>query len=652
MNVVIPPKLRNKTTSFGKLVVYISERDNRPKAKDIVTDSPKSARSEARQSVFDRLVEYIDRSDLDVPHIQVLEEFSDGRQRAMVGDVPCETNCFSWETSAAEMNMVASQNRRCVDPVYHFILSWQEHEAPTNQQVFDSAKHCIDALGMQGHQYVTAIHFDTDNVHCHVAVNRVHPETFKAANMWNDADELQKCCRVLERKYGFAQDNGSWEWADNNALVPAPFRFPSAPQGAAKTQIFSDQESLFHYSVRTSRDELDQIIGKNLSNWETVHLQLHMNGLALREEGSGLVVCDALRPDTIAVKASSVHPSLTKARLEQHWGRFEPAPSYTSADPFEPQYGVFETYQPAHQLRDKDARAERREERAAAREALKARYQTYRSGWQKPDLNIPARQQEIALRYRSMKQNVRRRIHDAQLRKLLYRVAEFERMKAMAHLRIQLKDERNKLADTGANRPLSYRVWVELEALNGDQAAVSQLRGWAYREKRKDRAAERHTDGVIRFAAADDTAVLDRRSHATQLRRDGTIEYLRYGRVGVVDHGDQVEIRSDFEDLDQQANYRMAVGLASTKSGEHVEIVGKPEFVDRVLEAGVQFNAQYSSSTFVVTDAEQQARYAYLENFNDQSISMGDAARTQDGQPSADHGYDDDDEPPVLNPGV
>ncbi len=34
--------------------------------------------------------------------------------------------------------------------------------------------------------------------------------------------------------------------------------------------------------------------------------------------------------------------------------------------------------------------------------------------------------------------------------------------------------------------PLSYRQWVEQMAVQGDSAAVSQLRGWNYRDRRND----------------------------------------------------------------------------------------------------------------------------------------------------------------------
>lgn len=613
MNAVIPDKLRNGSTSFTKLVVYISVRDNKPSGSDLVTDTPSTAPSQSKQAIFDRLVDYIDRTTDGGSDIQAVEEFPDGRQRGVVGDVPLETNCFSWATSAAEMNMVASQNPRCVDPVYHFILSWREHEAPTNAQVFESAQHCISALGMEGHQYVTAIHHDTDNLHCHVAVNRVHPDTLKAANIWNDAEKLQKSCRVLERRYGFEQDNGSWVWNDRDQLVPAGFRFPSAPQGAAKTEIYSDTESLFHYTVRTVRNEIDDVFVDDSADWKSIHLLLNKNGLALREQGKGLVIYDKSQPEGIAVKASSVHPSLTKARLEPVYGMFAPPPSFEFSDPFSAQYGVFNTYQPALHLRDKGARTERREERAAEREALKARYQEYKRSWIKPDLNVQAREQEIAIRFQSMKQNARRSFNDPLLRKLMYRVAEFQRMKAMAELRLQLRGERQTLADNGALRPLAYRVWVEQQALAGDVAAVSQLRGFAYREKRKVKLAEKHAEGVIVFAPGDDTAVLDKRSHSTQLRRDGTIEYLRFGQVGVVDTGDRVVIKSGFEDADLAANLQMAAGLTSTKSGDRVEIVGPSDFVDQMLNAGARFNAQFNEGRFGVTDSHQQERYAEVE---------------------------------------
>ena len=410
MNVIIPPKRGDKGSSFNRLVSYISDRADKPKDDDEVTSTARTTASRSKKAMFDRLVDYVDRNEGDDRAVVVTEEFPDGRQRVISGGVSCETNCFSWETAAAEMNMVAAQNRKCIDPVYHFILSWRENELPTDAQIFECAAHCIRQVGMEGHQYVTAIHQDTDNTHCHVAVNRVNPVTYKAANLWNDADTLQKSCRVLERKYGFIQDNGSWEWGHNDQLTRAPFRFTSAPRDAVPLQVYSNTESLYHYAVEQVRDEISHLLETNALTWEKAHHTLHDRGLGLREQGDGLVIYDYLRPESSpVVKASSVHATLTKGRLEKYIGKYQPRPSFATDDFDDSQSFLLmqSNYQPQFELRDKGARFERRQARAEARLDLKMRYQRYRETWEKPELNVTRRQREIADHFRAMKATVR-----------------------------------------------------------------------------------------------------------------------------------------------------------------------------------------------------------------------------------------------------
>lgn len=598
-----------------KLVSYLTQREDKPSGKDVLTDTPKKARSESAQAVFDRLVDYIDRKGTEGAQVRVLEVFNDGRQRVQVGEVVCETNAFSYETAAAEMNMVAAQNRHVKDPVYHFIISWPVSDTPRDGQIFGSVQYSLEALGLKGHQYVAAIHRDTDNVHVHVAANRVNPVTYKAANMWGDVDELQKGMRVLERHYGFTQDNGSWQMNADNQLVRTGLHYHSAPQGAAKREIFSNQESFYHYAVETVREKVDQTLGNQEATWKKLHLMLHENGLGLREQGGGLVIYDFVRPGDLAVKASSVHPSLTKASLEPVYGVYEGPPPFESDDPYEPWvYGIYRTYQPLFEVRDKGGRVERREDRAVAREVLKARYQAYRSTWEKPDLDVSGRYRVVAARYQAMKADVKRSHRDPLMRKLMYRVAEFERMKAMAELRIELRQERRELADKGLLRPLTYRRWVEQEALGGDQAAVSQLRGFAYRETRKKRLDVAQQHRVILAGRADDTFLAESPGHTDRLYRDGTIEYLRDGIVGVVDHGDRIEIGPGFEDYDDSANYLLAVNLAALKSGERVEVIGDERFVERVLNTASYFNRtndQYD--VMEVTDPGQLGWYEAIE---------------------------------------
>jgi hypothetical protein len=613
MNVIVPKKRSDGGSSFLKLVSYLSQREDKPAADDVVTDTPNAPRSESKKASFDRLVDYIDRSGTDDAPVRVLEQFPDGRQRVVAGEVACETNAFSLETAAAEMNMIAAQNRRIKDPVYHFIISWREEDQPSDEQAFASAQYALKQLGLESHQYVTAIHRDTDNVHVHVAVNRVNPLTYKAASLWKDVDVLQKTMRVLERHYGFKVDNGPWQLNADNLLVRPGLRYPSAPQGAAKRQIFSNQESLFHYAVETVRDEINKTFQSQQASWKYLHLLLHEKGLGLREQGDGLVIYNYLRPEDPVIKASSVHPSLTKRALHSSSGPFEGPPAFKSDDPYEGRYAIYKAYQPAFEVRDKGVRAERREARAEARDGLKARYQAYRTAWQKPDLNATERRRQVAARYQDMKADVKRSHHDPLLRKLMYRVAEFERMKAMAELRIELRQERQDLAGKGLLRPMPYRSWVEQEALKGNVAAVSQLRGFVYREKRNALTHEGGSDRAIRFSKADDAGIRHIPTHTSQLYRNGTVEYLRDGVVGVVDRGNLVQIKPGFEDYDESHNYRLAANLVRTRSGETAEIIGDDQFVNQVLTAGFKINYHAEKNFFRVTNEYQIRLYSALE---------------------------------------
>ncbi|MBN3478756.1 relaxase, partial [Pseudomonas savastanoi pv. phaseolicola] len=103
--------------------------------------------------------------------------------------------------------------------------------------------------------------------------------------------------------------------------------------------------------------------------------------------------------------ASSVHPTLTKFRLEAHIGAFEGPPTFEHE---EWSYGIFSSYQPEFELRDKDVRFDRRQARAEARLDLKMRYKRYRDGWEKPDLHVKDRYQQVAARYQAMKADVKR----------------------------------------------------------------------------------------------------------------------------------------------------------------------------------------------------------------------------------------------------
>lgn len=612
MNVIIPPKRRDKKTSFKKLVSYVSTREEK-KPGDVVTHE--SAYTTGNEYVatpgFGQLVDYVGRKRV-TPVTEIVSISPEGIQRVLSGEVLCETNCFSLDTAASEMNLAASQNRHCKDAVYHFILSWQGDEDPSPDAVFRSVRYSLKQLGMEEHQYVAAIHRDTDNIHCHVSANRVHPATFRAQNMWNDADELQKCCRVLERELGFKVDNGSWHMDAYGDLHRTRRDMPSVPRGAAKREIFSDKESLHGYAVREIRQVLSDVIAQDNMSWDRLHNILYTRGLGLREQNGGLALYDLMNPEGVSVKASDIHPDISLTSMVSMHGEYQPAPPvYNPERPEDGMLAMETCYMPQLHVRDQEARRERREARAIARDILRARYDAYRDGWEKPDLRAGERFRQITSHCVVAKAHVRDTVRDPLMRKLMYRVAEFEKMKAMAELRLQLREERQTLKESGESRPLSWKSWVEREAVNGDAAALSQMRGWAYREKRAARQQSNawpEPNAVIHFGPGDDVPTFKSSEHETRLLRDGTVSYLRGGKPAVTDFGDRVEVYAAPDSKSDRFNNDLAAELTAWRSGDNTDLSGEQTAVNRVLYSGVVRNiTKDNGRVFKVSDPKLMA---------------------------------------------
>lgn len=611
MNVIIPPKRRDKKTSFKTLVEYVSKREGKKNTDAVETNKPVLDTSAEYVSTpgFGQLVDYVGRKK-SASDSEIVSVSPEGIQRVLSGEVLCETNCFSLETAAAEMNMTAAQNRKCKDAVYHFILSWQSEEKPSPDAIFKSVRHSLKQLGMEDHQYVAAIHLDTDNVHCHVSANRVHPATFRAQNIWNDADTLQKCCRILERDLGFKVDNGSWQMDEYGDLHRTKRDMPAAPQGAAKREIFSDKESLHGYAVREIRQKITTVAEREILSWDMLHNLLYTKGLGVREQSGGLAIYDLFNPEGVSVKASDVHPVISLPEMNRRYGEYQPAPPVGNPDrPEDGILGMDNCYMPQLHVRDQEARRERREARAIARDILRARYDAYRSSWEKPDLRVSERFRQIASHCVVVKAHVRDTVRDPLMRKLMFRVAEFEKMKAMAELRLQLREERQALSETGANRPLSWKSWVEREALKGDAAALSQMRGWAYREKRATReqkGAWPEPNAIIHFGPGDNVPTFKSSEHETRLLRNGTVSYLRDGKPAVTDFGDRVEVYAAPDSKSDRYNNDLAAELTAWRSGDSTTLSGEQKAVNRVLYSGVLRNLnKRDGKIFKVSDPEQ-----------------------------------------------
>ncbi|EBQ9648324.1 relaxase NikB [Salmonella enterica subsp. enterica serovar Montevideo] len=790
MNAIIPKKRRDGKSSFEDLVSYVSVRDDLEDEELQALSSAQSLLS--HRSRFSRLVDYATRL-RDESFVSLVDVMRDGCEWVNFYGVTCFHNCTSLETAAEEMEYTARQARYAkddTDPVFHYILSWQSHESPRTEQIYDSVRHTLKALGLSSHQYVSAVHTDTDNLHVHVAVNRVHPDTgYLNCLSWSQ-EKLSRACRELELKHGFAPDNGCWIHAPGSRIVrktaaerdrqnawtrgkkqtfreyvsqtavaglrsepvhdwlslhrrlaedglyltlqngsfmvmdgwdrnregvqldsfgpswngdklrkkmgeytpvpkdifsqvgaagrykpeviaadtrpekmaetvnlmqyacrhlgdrlpemaregklescldihrtlaeaglwmriqhghlvicdgydhnqtpvradsvwslltpenvnqldggwqPVPddifrqvtpaerfsgrrlescpasdrewhrMRTGPGPQGAIRRELFSDKESLWGYSISHCSPQIEEMITRGEFTWQHCHELFARQGLMLQRQHHGLIVVDAFNHEQTPVKASSIHPDLTLDRAEPQAGPFVNAPSdlFDRVKPesrYNPELAVSDQSREDCR-RDPVLRRQRREARAEARADLRARYLAWREQWRKPELRYGERSREIHQACRLRKSHIRVQYDDPVLRKLHYHIAEVQRMQALIRLKEEVRDERQKLIAEGKWYPPSYRQWVEAQAVQGDRAAVSQLRGWDYRDRRKDKSRTTTADRCVILCEPGGTPVYENRGELeARLQKNGSVRFRdrRTDQFVCTDYGDRV----------------------------------------------------------------------------------------------------------------
>lgn len=87
----------------------------------------------------------------------------------------CESEDAGW--AGMEMLAVQQQNIRAKgDKTYHLVVSFREGERPSSEALAEIEKHICEQLGYGEHQRLSVVHNDTENMHLHVAINKVHPE--------------------------------------------------------------------------------------------------------------------------------------------------------------------------------------------------------------------------------------------------------------------------------------------------------------------------------------------------------------------------------------------------------------------------------------------------------------------------------------------
>ena len=219
-----------------------------------------------------------------------------------------------------EMISLAEESIQSRMPVTHWILSWQENEQPTREQVDEAVSFFLRGMGLAEHQTFYALHKNTGNYHLHIAVNRTHPYTQKVIQPHRgfDINEAHKIVAEIEHRQGWAPQINARYRVNEQGYVVKNLRHRTQVKPKPKAEDFENATG--EKSAQRIAQERGHAIIQSASCWEELHAGLDAVGLRFVRKGSGAVIFVG---DT-AVKASSVDRNFGLSKLCKKLGEFKP----------------------------------------------------------------------------------------------------------------------------------------------------------------------------------------------------------------------------------------------------------------------------------------------------------------------------------------
>jgi len=231
----------------------------------------------------------------------------------LAANLPGVTGPRDLELACRLVEAVHAQNTRAGNNrTYHMVISLHpEDRSLHGNELRRVVESLVETLGFTGHQYIAARHNDKDHEHVHVAINKIHPETFRIHSPAWDHQKLFTAGRVLELELG---------------LTPLQSRArdrEKVPQRVADHEAHHGIDSFARWARKEFGPALRAV---QVRSWDDVHDVCASLGVVLRPHGNGLVFEDV--EQGVRVKASFVDRQLSKPRLCQRLGPFQPAPAH------------------------------------------------------------------------------------------------------------------------------------------------------------------------------------------------------------------------------------------------------------------------------------------------------------------------------------
>ncbi|KQN65202.1 hypothetical protein ASF04_20020 [Duganella sp. Leaf61] len=450
------------------------------------------------------------------------------------------TNCQSADArnAALEVTITQEQNTRShADKTYHLIVSFREGESPAPEILKAIEQKICDGLGFGEHQRISVVHHDTDNLHMHIAINKVHPARLTVHEPYNAYHTFAKLCDRMEKAFGLQRDNHT------------PGKTTSENR-AADLEQHAAVESLLGWIRRECADQI-----REARTWAQLHQALDEHGLQLRARGNGFVITSE---DGISVKASSVAREFSKEKLESRLGSFQPSPHTTPAQ----RPGKRYSKQPTGTNADTTALFARY--KSSQHLAMATRADEWRKAATRKQRLI-----EAAKRNGRLKRAAIRLVRASRTgKKLMYAATSKVLRDEITAINRQYLKERQQIH--GKYRRLAWADWLRQEAHAGDQEALQALRA--------RRKASTHHGDTLRGTGPVQAPFAGARHDS--VTKKGTLIY-RFGASVVRDDGARLDVARGAT----QAELEAALRLAMARYGHRISVTGSEQFKEHIARA-------------------------------------------------------------------
>ncbi|MDL2226425.1 relaxase/mobilization nuclease domain-containing protein [Deltaproteobacteria bacterium OttesenSCG-928-M10] len=212
-----------------------------------------------------------------------------------------------------EVEAIQDQKPDIENKTYHLVVSFRPEDEPklSKEVLMEIETMLASALGYSDHQRHCGVHVNTDNLHLHIAFNRINPQTLNAYTPYYDFPKLHRACRMIEQKFGLEVDKGMEPEAQGKE--------PKASAKVRTLEAQTGQESFYNYVLRHKEDI--NLFVSQAESWQDIHEGFLKMGLTIKLSGNGLTIKD--RYAKHYAKPSAIDRALSKKHLVEQFGDFQ-----------------------------------------------------------------------------------------------------------------------------------------------------------------------------------------------------------------------------------------------------------------------------------------------------------------------------------------